>query len=200
MLKKIYTEVFVGTASAWTALFTCVLMVFSGLLWKVGKEANQTSMATQRAFITSTGLSSAVCKVPDNDGKKVAGYSFSTGWGNSGTTPTKTATYQNNVTIGRVSPTIGFDFDTLPQSEKKDFVFGPKQGLGIAATAISLNDMNAAGEGKVHIFFWGWAVYRDIFTDTPPHLTEYCIEVTDPKWTKPDHADITGDVVIQTPP
>jgi hypothetical protein len=188
-----------GKSAVWTAIFTGLLTLFTFFLYQVSNRTNETAVATQRAFITSTGVG-AVSKVTDVDGKKIAGYTFNVAWVNSGSTPAKTVTMQNNLAVWPSVPDSGMDFNSLPQAEKKSFVFGPKQGTALAAGSVSLSDLESALAGRAHVFAWGWVVYHDIFPDTPTRLTEYCIDVLNPRWSKSDHSESSGDVMVDTPP
>jgi hypothetical protein len=199
MLQRIWTFLFVGKAGMWTAIFTGVLTLFTYLVWDVYEAINQTTQSSERAFITNTGMAPFMTKVLDAQGKQISGYNLSTSWANSGTTPSKIVTYEANLAIVSNSPE-STDFDNLSQSEKYYVVFGPKQILQIPQYFISLTDLESVEAGKSHVFLWGWATYHDIFLNTPTRLTEYCIEILTPKWTKPDRADPTGDVNIQSPP
>jgi hypothetical protein len=182
-----------------TAIATCVFVVFCALLWKVNKETYQSSIAAQRAFITTTGLDARVGRIADNDGKKVIGYTFGTAWVNSGSTASKTATMLNSVAVWPAAPQGGFDFDSLPDIGKRSFVFSPKQGTPAPPAFVSLENMEAAAQGKAHVFFWGWVVYHDVFPGTPTRLAEYCIELTNVKWTKVDHSDLGAELTMATP-
>jgi hypothetical protein len=79
-------------------------------------------------------------------------------------------------------------------------VFGPKQAYEGIPVFVSLADLNSAEQLKRRIYIWGWVVYRDIFPGTPAHLSEVCLEVLNPQWTKPSHADPTGDLKINSLP
>src|SRR5271168_4444161 len=108
MLKKIFNT------GVWTCVFTGVLMVFSGLLWKVNENANDTSIATQRAFISFVGP----ILVKDIQGRKLKGLNVYYGLTNSGTTPASAANLEWNISLGPTNPQKGVDFDTLSQNER----------------------------------------------------------------------------------
>ncbi|MFI5090636.1 MAG: hypothetical protein ACHP7P_11310 [Terriglobales bacterium] len=197
MLAELYDKFVAGKAAAWTAIFTCVLCVFSALLWQVSRDANRASVATQRAFLNYGQL--PPMKVPN--GTILKGTSWSFIWANSGTTPTKKAVMQSNVYIGQESLQPGLDFDRLPQSERISFALGPKGAIQMKPVSVSVQDLEDLEAGRKHIFFWGWTSYRDIFSDTPDRLSEFCVELTNVVWPKAsDHTDLTGDVNFLNPP
>ena len=161
-MKWFWNTFFVGKAAAWTALSTVVLMVFSGLLWRVNDKANETSVATQRAFISFSGPAFA----KDTEGKKLNGIKVYYGMANSGTTPVRDGVSEWNISLGPTTAEKGLDFDRLPQDQRYSFVLGPKGGFQMAPISISSEDLEAVAKGEKHLFFWGWTTYRDIFDGT----------------------------------
>ena len=158
MRNNVYKIFFDGKAAAWTAIFTFALVVFSGLLWKVSDDSNKTSTATQRAFLTftSTYLEPVINNgiVPTPPHPTVSGYRFHLPMVNSGTTPTKYSTYEMATAVQDANPTDGTDFDSLQQTERYPFVFGPHQLYDGMGPEVSLHDMESIRNGK-HVFFWG---------------------------------------------
>jgi hypothetical protein len=197
IMSQIYDKLFKGKAAAWTAAFTAVLAVFSYLLLKISDSANQLSIATQAASVSSIGP--AVVKVPNLDGKTLKGYNIVFTWVNSGSTPTRTAELSSNVYMGTSSPGPGLDFNQLPQSRIVTAVIAPHSGLQTEPHLITAQDLEDVQEGRKHMFFWGWAVYRDRFSTTP-RLSEYCFDVEGAVWTKKKHEDFTGEVTLLNTP
>jgi hypothetical protein len=183
-------------AGTWTAIFTGVLIVFSGLLWRVNDKANDTSIATQRAFVSFGGP----IFVKDIQGRKLKGINVYYAMSNSGTTPVSAAILEWNMSIGPTSPQKGVDFDTLSQNERVPLVLGPKAGFQMKPVYLSIEDLEMVAENKKHLFFWGWITYRDIFTDTPERLSEFCTDIASATWTRPNHTDPTIDFKTDSPP
>jgi hypothetical protein len=200
----IFDKFFRGKAAAWTAIFTCVLAVFSYLLWEANSDANQTTVATQRASITFGAV--YLEKVAASPTDPLTGYRAHIQMTNGGTTPTKYGFYEMSAAVQDSGPDENTDFDALPQSRRLPFIFGPHQLYDSQGAQISLSDLEAVGAGKKHMFLWGWIVYRDTFSGTPIHLSEYCLNVTDPKWMTPtgvisaNHSDVNGITAITTLP
>jgi hypothetical protein len=178
--------------------FTGGLVMFTYLLWYVSDQTNQISIQTQRAFITFSNAS-PVEKSIDDKTKLLTDYVFHIAVINNGTTPTKRAVYQMNEGATDQRPDASVNFDTLPQSEKIPTVFGPKALIDVRII-IPLSDLEAVQAGRKHVFVWGWSVYRDIFSNTPIRLSEYCEEVTNPKWTGTDHSAPKTDLNINYAP
>ena len=97
------------------------------------------------------------------------------------------------------TPQKGTNFDDLPQSERTIFVLGAKGGIQLPPMFVPASELDAAEQGKTHIFAWGWTTYRDIFPDSQMHLTEFCTDISTVAFTKPDHTDFTGDLNFGTP-
>jgi hypothetical protein len=203
-MSKLYDAFFKNKAAAWTAIFTCVLAVFSWLLLEANIDANKTSTATQRAFVTYVTMylepviNGGV--IPTGPHPSVTNYRLHLPMINSGTTPTKYSTYEMAVAVQDFAPSEGTDFDALQQAQRYPFVFGPKQTYDGLGDAISVSDIEALRDNKKHAFFWGWIVYRDIFERTPIHLSEFCFNVTNPRWSKPNHTDPTAQMLVTTLP
>src|SRR5579863_2569316 len=90
-----YRKMFVGKASAWTAVFTLVLCVFSYLLWQANNIANQTSITTQRAFINFGGtFMEKVFANPQDPKSRITGYRLHAPMQNTGTTATRYTVYE----------------------------------------------------------------------------------------------------------
>jgi hypothetical protein len=192
-MRRVYTVLFEGKAAMWTALFTFALAVFSGLLLRVSRDANDASIETQRAFINvSDNL--PMSKVGDEKG--LTGYQFNVAIINSGDTPTKIASYQVACRVQDSAPEKGTNFEALPEGERVSQVFGPKMASGVAPFFISIADLESVAQKSNRAFIWGWVEYRDIFKDTPMRLSEFCVQILTPRWSKPVHSDPTGDVVV----
>jgi len=199
LASKIWSIVFKGKAAAWTACFTAILAIFSWLLFQANNDANKTAIATQRAFVTFTQIYFEPvprATSPDN----VFSYRAHMPMINNGTTATKYSTYEMAVAVEDSIPQEGTDFDVLQQSEKYPFVFGPKQLYDGLGTPVSVADFEAVAQEKKHMFFWGWVVYRDVFEGTPVRLSEFCFNITNPRWQRPNHNDETNPMKATTLP
>jgi hypothetical protein len=194
-MKWFWNTFFANRAAAWTALATVALTIFSGLLWKVSDRANETSIISQRAFLTNNGP--AIIKIAD--GPKLKGLNFVFAVSNSGTTPAKNAISEQDVAFWRTGPQKGFNFEDLPQVEKVTFVLGPKASFQLNPMFVSIEQLESVAQGK-YIIFWGWFTYRDIFNNTPLRLSEFCLEINNVTWAKTDHTDASGDVFLVYPP
>lgn len=190
MIKKVFNP------GMWTCIFTGFLVVFSGLLYIVSDKANNTSIATQRAFISFGGPG----LVKDVQNRKLKGINVYYALSNSGTTPASAAILEWNMSFGPTLPQKGVDFDTLPQKERVPLVLGPKAAFQMSPVYLSLEDLELVSENKKHLFFWGWITYRDIFPDTPMRLSEFCTDIASATWTRQNHTDPAVDFKTDSPP
>jgi len=193
----IWQTFFANRAPAWTAVATIALGVFSFLLWKVNDRANETSIDSQRAFINFTGP----LYVQDIQNNVVKGTNVYWGMSNSGTTPANAVVFEWNLSLGQSVPDKPIDFDSLSQNEREHLVLGPKANYQMKPVYISLDDWEKVVDGKEHLFFWGWAVYRDVFTDTPPRVSEFCTDITSAAWVSPKipHSSLKNGIKTVNP-
>src|SRR5579863_10467509 len=77
-VQQFYNFVFRGKAAVWTAIFTCVLAVFSYLLWQVSDSANRLAIATEAATLSSAGP--GIIKQANPDGKTLKGWTIAFTW------------------------------------------------------------------------------------------------------------------------
>jgi hypothetical protein len=188
-----------GKAAMWTAVFTAALCLFSGLLYKVSKQATEASVASQRAFVSFVGLG-GIDKINAPGGTSITSYGFHIPMVNSGSTATKLSTYEISVATLDSAPSATIDFESLPHSERSIYVFGPKQAFDGKPVLIQQNTLSEVEQGRKHLMIWGWNVYRDIFVGTPIHLSEFCMDVTELHWTKADHTDPSTEMKVAYEP
>jgi hypothetical protein len=84
----------------------------------------------------------------------------------------------------------------LPKLMPEDFSFPDLGNLrGIPTVVEPKQEITCMNEGSIpsdeirkvesnppsaYLYLWGWVTYRDVFPGTPPHRTEYCLQLT--KW------------------
>lgn len=182
------------TISDWIiAAATIAISITAYLQWAsinlqstILQKSNDISIATQRAFVnfgTITGT-----KIVDPIKNRTIAIQLLVVWQNTGTTPTKSATGTSNIQSWRSQLPEGFAYDDVAKVKPIKAVIGAK-GIVSQSLSIDVNDLVDAQQRKAHLFSWGSMVYHDIFDRTPPRLTEYCVEITNVKSTKPDPTD-----------
>jgi len=188
---------------------TLGLLVINLFLWGITKHSNfineQALVSVQRSFVTFRQISLDAIPI-DLEGIKRQ-WVFDAIIENSGTTPAinrvEYFTASNKLSdepaeiqfigeekdrpVGEIGPkaqkTIG------PVIHPDDFVLG-----NFSLDSIGTEDFMKSFRSK-RIFFWGWVGYRDVFPDTRPHITEFCVESDGivanlPGTTRPIHFDV----------
>jgi hypothetical protein len=56
-------------------------------------------------------------------------------------------------------------------------VLGPKEKILTAPLAVTIDTIKEVQKKSKRLYFYGWTTYKDGFTDTPFHRTDFCYEV-----------------------
>ena len=97
-------------------------------------------------------------------------------WINSGNTPTR----RGNVAVYYELRDAELPPDFLfiqPPTVNYPAVIGPKEIIESAHNDVDGFDLVAIRNGKKFFYIWGIATYRDVFPDTPPRITKFCVFV-----------------------
>jgi len=139
------------------------------------------SESVQRAFVRFTGISPRHGLQLKESGR-VKEWDFICNWENSGNTPA----------IGVVQH---FNAREFPKGEPNDEEFEDKRPnhpvgtigpRGIDSSEVRKPESFLYGNNPdfqhthpvpQNLFLWGWVVYRDVFPNTKPHVTEFCVRV-----------------------
>jgi hypothetical protein len=105
---------------------------------------------------------------------------FSAQLENTGTTPAIGISQKFDSKILTDQPT---EEEFLNHPGSVALTIGAKEPAAIGAVeypvAVLVKDPNkTTAVDKYDFYFWGWYTYRDIFKDTPVHLTEFCGQMT----------------------
>jgi len=145
---------------------------------RINRESLQ---SVQRAFIIFT-MDFTIVRLANEDGKTVA-WRFQLAIENTGNTPAKEV---RNYTNWRCELSEDFPFPDLDDAGNLITVgSGNTLPVWVAGKSkifsfphdISHEYIRRAEQGQGHLYFWGWASYRDVFEGTPVHHTEFCYEV-----------------------
>lgn len=172
MFKKIF-GFFERHHGLWTAVFTGILTIFTYMLYQVTNATNETSRATQRAFLTFANLGIGA-EIHDPSGQWT-GQEIAINWSNSGTTPAKAVVLQHNGKPQFEDLPKSYDFPLLPQ--KTETAIGPKGLFGVNVL-VPRSTLEDAWHNKSRLFVWGNALYKDIFPGDQERLSEFCVEIT----------------------
>lgn len=172
-LRSVWNKFIKGRAAAWQAICAVILSFFTFLLYRVSDRANETSRASERAFVNFAQPGVGV-RLVGADGKWL-GQEVALNWINSGNTPASDIVIQTNIQVWRADLPTGYAFP-----ENKDSalaVIGPKAIYGTNGQ-ITKADLIDAWRGKARLFSWGSVLYKDVFPDDPDRLSEFCVELT----------------------
>jgi hypothetical protein len=173
------------------AVFDLCVVIFTGALvwtsyeqWQITRESMQ---SVQRAFVVSKDVAPSRHIINDKSGERAI-WSFTMPWENTGTTP------------GIITSQAFFQAPFASEPTEEQFARRPLAQSAImglkavrAVGNVTASDIDIFGfelphldadvikmpihtltlKGPRHIF-WGWVTYRDVFSRTPLHLTEFC--------------------------
>lgn len=163
--------------------------------------------SAERAFVSFSHITSQVENV-HTESAEVQQIKFTMIWENSGTTPAIATIHRTGKRIFAV------DGHPIPNEkafpEEKEFigdtsvfaplVLGPRSQVAPAPLNVSVQDefgiarlpvtKEVQHQRKGLLVLWGWVAYRDIFTGTKPHISEFCefidaVEIFDDKPLEP---------------
>ena len=64
-----------------------------------------------------------------------------------------------------------------PSGEIVQMVLGPAAEITSGWIDIGARHVRAVVDQTGHEFVWGWAIYRDVFPDSPEHVVEFCYKI-----------------------
>jgi hypothetical protein len=156
---------------------------------KKSADAARTTLTTiQRPFIVY-GLQAEVLSriVPASwDNPTGIDWVFRIPIRNTGITPTSQLFDHTSSWYSGIGPMRkGFDFRDVGDMEKFNVVLAPGDFVlssAIPVTAVRLNTVKHRLDTRdyehgAHLYFYGWARYRDLLPDTSEHITKFCFEL-----------------------
>jgi hypothetical protein len=148
--------------------------------------------SAQRAFVIFGKNMQENTVIDQGPPVHVTGWEFRPRLQNSGTTPTHYARNHANFQPLVVLPD-NFQFQDIGAGPSDTrFALGPREDATGALLAVPWQLVNATRPGGgTHIFFWGWARYRDIFNKTTEHISMFCLELLETRNLPPDLGNIT---------
>jgi len=144
----------------------------------VSREALE---SVQRAFITFTGIQSEPVHptegvtIPGID-KELNGHVFVAAWENTGETPATNVMSYFTIDLVSNSNAPSFPFTTHDRDQFTPTTFGPKAKINSGPLAMPEGFWTQEKQGNT-FYFWGWKIYRDVFSHTPIHVTEFCVNL-----------------------
>jgi hypothetical protein len=143
--------------------------------------ARESLISGQRAFVIFQGSKFDIGHVTDTTGKSQEYIAFTAAWENVGTTAALVSAYMYNIAdlhqVTEEQFTNGVVSGEEPQHLKR--VIGPHDTYKVGPFLVPRREIKGwrqaqvTPEGRTYIFF-GWIIYRDVFRDTPVHVSEFC--------------------------
>ncbi len=161
---------------AWVAMFTAALFLSTVLLWsatvRLARDADQAHRRVSRAFVYLKEFQGEVVR---GEADVIAAHLFTPLWSNSGATPTVNALINTAWTkqAGELPDDFGYPFF---DAAAVAFI-GPQASIGSPSLIIPAADIADVAAGKMRVYLYGVAEYRDVFKDTPAHSTSFCFKL-----------------------
>jgi hypothetical protein len=136
----------------------------------------QALVSQNRAFVFIKHFA-AIPGVHADNAKQILFWRVVPTYENSGNTPTRQMRNYVDWTYFQNGVPEDFDFPDLAPTGIVDaakMLAGPKQSLSGQAHDVAVHLVAAAKSGQGVILLWGWTEYRDIFSRTIQHRTEFC--------------------------
>lgn len=163
----------------WTKIGAGLLFLYSLFtLWQacstkeMARTAQQQLISSERAYVSFSGLGNAIKGIGPSGA--VTGDISSLRFDNSGNTPVPKGMVR--VGHGFFDSGLPAHFDYPIDPGELAFTSPPKQTTVIDYN-FPIDDEIKIRDRTARYFIWGTVVYRDIFPDSPVHVTEFCMEV-----------------------
>lgn len=163
-------------------LFTAALVLVGFFQWRAIKRGNDLARENltklQRAFVHRSGFRWLSHGDTNNPTGPVF-WTFHFDWENSGASQAEQLRIFVGTYLSDKDMPEGFDLAPRSESPLPRWPLGPKGTVTIGEIKIGGNDLLAVRDGKKFLYFWGKADYRDVFNETPDHVTEFFFRVID---------------------
>ena len=114
---------------------------------------------------------------------EIQGWEFLPRVSNSGDTPTRSARHHASFLYLPTPVPNNFSFSDYvqqgPQVPDSPFMLGPKEEITGTLLTIPFTVMEGVRDKTLHLYFYGWLTYHDIFPKTPLHISMFCMELAD---------------------
>jgi hypothetical protein len=135
-------------------------------------------VSVQRAFV-SFAQNLQANAVIDSSGSKINSWEFRPVMVNNGTTTARHARQHASFLWIPAPLPNDFRFPDLGDMTIAPVAIGPKAVYTGALMTIPVSVLSLVKEHAAYLYFWGWVSYKDIFQDTPTHITMFCLQMTD---------------------
>lgn len=131
----------------------------------------------QRAFIS---FATALQGDPVQGSSNITEWEFRPVLENSGQTPAQDVRIHLSWLYVPAVLTANFAFPDLgPPKTYTPVTLGPKQNTTGPVATVATDILSQVHQKKLHLYFYGWLTYRDIFPKAPLHVSMFCRDLTD---------------------
>jgi hypothetical protein len=131
-------------------------------------------LTTERAFVFVKHIIGFPVFL-NNTSQQMVGYVLNPMWTNSGTTPARYC--KLNVDWCAHDGELPDGFPYFYKNDMIQTTIGPNSEIAGGLIEIDSDSLNGLVNRTKRIYIWGKAEYRDIFADTPPRLTTFCVRM-----------------------
>lgn len=138
-------------------------------------------ISVQRAYVTFSQTMEQNAVDDEADPQRIRVWEFRPRLENSGTTPTRQARGRANTLSTRDPLPVNYRFPDLStqSSPTTPFVIGPKGSITEPVLAVPPDVLEGVRNHALRLYFWGWTTYRDVFPNTPLHISMFCVEMVE---------------------
>lgn len=142
--------------------------------WEANQIARQSARAELRPYVFNRNLSWLHYGI----GKELVDYwEMHVEWANAGHTPTYDLELLAWKYLGPSELPSDYAFDYRDPDPAPSLHIAAGQSLTSVGVRVTADEMKAVQDGDRHLYFWGWAQYRDVLEESPTYRTEFCYKV-----------------------
>lgn len=149
---------------------------------KTLRLSKETAERQLRAYVSIKELGKNA--VSDNNTKTIIGWSFHIVWQNTGATPTRDMLTHTSIRFEESGIPEGYRFPDMWIIRKEQVyppvTLSPNSTFAEDIGMFSIDQLREVINGKKTLYFYGWADYNDVFSDSERHRTEFCAQVLFP--------------------
>ena len=162
-----------GLSAPVAAFFAFVLLcVGYGQLKAIHRQADiaeKTLIPAERAYMFIQRIEATWNK---NLTSGEINWTFDAVWQNVGKTPTRNLQLYTRIFVEEFDIPATFPFSV--EGDLPITIAGPGSIIQGSPVGRSAADIASSQAGELFIYIWGWARYRDVFENTPEHVTKFC--------------------------
>jgi hypothetical protein len=172
----------------WTKVGAALVLIYASIAFWQGYLTRKSAKAAEdaneiaRQSLESVQRATVIFRLEVEatgmfNGSRMTSWNFKFPIENTGATPTRGLVDHVNVGTNAGQLPDTFEYPDVNGNISYPSVIGPKETIFTPDLFLEPQVIQDFRDGKKRLFFWGWAKYRDIFKDTPEHITKFCFEL-----------------------